>query len=134
MERSRWLAVASAVQLASDVAGFVIADRRRLPADPVGVHLNIPRTHMVRNSVLLGTGESAPLVMVAAQAWATYRLMRGPDETARKTLQALGAAMVGGCLIERGSPLWPGHRERWATTAFAMSLAGAAAMAVLARR
>ncbi len=134
MERSRWLAVTSAVQLASDVAGFVVADRRRLPADPVGVHLHIPRTHMVRNSVLLGTAESAPLVMVAAQAWATYRLMRGPDETARKILQALGAAMVGGCLIERGSPLWPGHRERWATTVFAVSLAGAAAMAVLARR
>ena len=134
MERSRWLAVTSAVQLASDVAGFVIADRRRLPADPVGVHLHIPRTHMVRNSVLLGTGESAPLVMVAAQVWATCRLMRGPDETARKTLRALGAAMVGGYLIERGSPLWPGHREPWATAAFSVGLAGSAAMTALARR
>ena len=134
MERSRWLAVTSAVQLTSDLAGFVIADRRRLPADPVGVHLHVPRTHMVRNSALLGTGQSAPIVMLAAQVWATGRLLRGPDETARKTLGALGMAMVGGYLVERGSPLWPGHRERWATTAFAVGLAGSAAMAALARR
>ena len=134
MERSRWLVVTSVVQLASGVAGLVIASRRRLPADPVGVHLHLPRTHMVRNSLLLGTAESAPLVMMAAQAWATGRLMRGPDETARRALGALGAAMVGGYLIERGSPLWPGHHERWSTAAFAVGLAASAAMAALARR
>ena len=134
MERYRWLAVTSAVQLASGLAGFVIAVNRQLPADPVGVHLHIPRTHLVRNSLVLGTGESAPLLMVAAQGWATCRLMRGPDETARRALRVLGVAMVGGYLIERGSPLWPGHRERWATTAFAVGLAASGAMAVLARR
>ena len=87
---------------------------------------------MVRNSILLGTGESAPLVMVAAQAGPRAASCEaGRDRP--QALGALGAAMVGGYLIERGSPLAmpPGTMG---DGGLAVGLAGSAAMAALARR
>ena len=39
--------------------------------------------------------------MLAAQAWATARLRRRPDDGARRVLGMLGALMVPGYLLER---------------------------------
>jgi hypothetical protein len=134
MERGRLLAVVSAAQLLTGVAGLAIAARRTLPADPVGVHLNVPRDHIVRNSVVLGTGQSAPILMMAPQLWATLRVARRGDSVAARTLGYLGTAMVGGYLVERGSPLWPGHRDGLATSVYLAGLAGSLAMAGLGLR
>lgn len=134
MDRNQWLAAISGVQLATGLAGLAIAARRKLPADPIGVHLNVPRSHIVRNSVVLGTGQSAPILMMAAQARATLRLARGNDAAAGRTLGVLGAAMVAGYLVERGSPIWPGHLDRVATPTYVGGLAAAVAMARLGLR
>lgn len=120
---------ASAVQLAAGLAGLAIAARRGQPADPVGLHLNVPHEHIVRSSTILGTAQSAPLAMMAPQAWAILRLLRGDNPSAARTLGRLGATMVGGYLVERGSPLWPGHRDRIATPVYLVGVAGAVAMA-----
>ncbi len=127
------LAAVSTSQLLSGLAGLALAARRRTPSDPVGVHLHVPRDHIVRSSVVLGTGQSAPMVMMALQAWATLRVARADDPRAVRVLRSLGAVMVGGYLVERASPLWPGHRDAVATPVFVAGLAGAVAMAVLAR-
>jgi hypothetical protein len=129
---TRALAAVSAAQLLSGVAGLGLAARRRTPSDPLGVHLNVPRDHIVRNSVVLGTGQSAPLVMMALQAWATARLTRAADPRAVRVLRVLGAVMVFGYLVERGSPLWRGHRDPVGTPVFLVGLAGAVGMLTLA--
>jgi hypothetical protein len=127
------LAAVSAGQLLCGLAGLAVAVRRRTPSDPVGMHLHVPRDHILRGSVLLGTGQSAPLVMMALQAWATLRVAQREDARAVRVLRALGTVMVAGYLVERASPLWPGRRDAVATPVFAGGLAGAVAMVVLAR-
>ena len=89
---------------------------------------------MVRNAIVLGTGQSAPNVMMATQALAIARLARDRSPRARRTLGVLGAVMIGGYLIERESPLWRGHRDPLATAVFVKGFAGAVAMAVLGLR
>ena len=132
MDRRRTLVALSAVQLLTDLVGLAIATRRRQPGDLIGLHITLPRDHILRDSVVLGSAQSAPLVMVVAQAWATVTLASGRNLLALRTLRVLGAAMVAGCLVERGSPLWPGHLDALSTPVFAASLGGAVAMAVLA--
>jgi hypothetical protein len=138
MDRAAALAATSTVQLASGLAGLAIATNRRLPADYLGLHLKLPAGHLLRDSTVLGTAQSAPLVMMALQADAVRRLLgnRGPSEAARakRILGWLGVAMVAGCLVERESPLWRGHRDQLATPPFAASLLCSAAMAVLGLR
>lgn len=87
----------------------------------------------MRSSVVLGTGQSAPMAMMALQAWATLRVARAEDPRAERVLRTLRAVMVGGYLVERASPLWPGHRDAVATPVFVAGLAAAVAMVVLAR-
>ena len=49
---------------------------------------------MFGDSWLIGTGLSAPVVMLTSQAIATLRLAAGPNQRARRTLGALGAVMA----------------------------------------
>jgi hypothetical protein len=49
----------------------------------------------------MGTALSAPVVMLAAQAWAIAALFRRPDAAAERALGGLGATMVAGYLAER---------------------------------
>ena len=126
MDRAAALAATTAAQLASGLIGLVVATRRRLPANYLGLHLELPAGHLLRDSTVMGTAQSAPLVMMALQAEAIHRLLgnRRPSVAARaeRTLGWLGVAMVAGCLVERESPLWRGHRDRVATPPFAASL------------
>jgi hypothetical protein len=99
MDRSRVLAAVSAVQLSAGITGMVIALRRNHP-------YHVPLLHgrpekVVRDSVVMGTALSAPVVMLGTQAVATTRVLRGGTERARQVLGVLGATMVVGYLAEQ---------------------------------
>jgi hypothetical protein len=128
------LVAASAVQLAAGVAGQVIALRRRLPYD---TPLMSGRPEDVRrDSFLSGTALSAPVVMLAGQAWAVRRLRARPTDGARRTLGGLGLVMVAGYLMERlcRARLTPGGLDPVETPVVVVGLLGAAAMGVLGHR
>jgi hypothetical protein len=127
------LVAASAVQLAAGLAGQVVALRRHR-------HYDVPfmtgsPDHVGRDSWWFGTAFSAPSYMLAAQAWAIARLLRGPDERARKALRLLGTSMISGYLSERQCRrrLTPGGLDPVETPIVAAGFGGTIAMAVLAR-
>jgi hypothetical protein len=127
------LVAASAAQLAANLAGQVVALRRRR-------HYDIPYMHgspdrVGRDSWWFGTAFSAPSYMLAAQIWALVRLLRGPDERARQVLRVLGTGMIPGYLSERECRrrLSPGSLDPVETPIVAGGLGGAVAMALLAR-
>jgi hypothetical protein len=99
MNGNRVLAAVSAVQLAAGLAGMTLAVRRRHAFD-------IPfwkgqESTVGRDSVLMGTALSAPVVMLGAQAYGITALLRGPDPAAQRLLGGLGAAMTAGYLAEQ---------------------------------
>ena len=93
------LVTASTAQLAAGLAGLVVAVRRRRPYD-LPFASGRPE-HVVRDSLWMGTAYSAPLPMLAGQAWAAATLRRRADDGARRVLGMLGALMVPGYLLER---------------------------------
>jgi len=88
----------STAHLAADLAGTVVAVRRHRNYD-VGFMRGRPET-VLRDAVLNGTAYSAPVFMMALQAWATWRLATRPDDVARGVLRVLGALMIPGYLAE----------------------------------
>jgi hypothetical protein len=99
MDRNRALGAVSAVQLSAGITGMVIALRRRHA-------YHVPMLHgrpdkVARDSVLMGTALSAPVVMLATQAVATMRVLRGGTERAGQVLGVLGTTMVAGYLAEQ---------------------------------
>jgi hypothetical protein len=131
MAHRQVLVAVSAVQLAAGLAGQVVALRRRRPYDtPV---MSGRPDHVGRDSFLLGTALSAPVVMLAAQARAVRSLRSGPDDGARRTLGALGVTMTAGYLVERlcRRRLTPGGFDPVETPVVVAGLVGAAAMGVL---
>jgi hypothetical protein len=128
------LVAASAVQLAAGVAGQVVALRRHHAYD-TPLMSGVPED-VARDSVLSGTALSAPLVMLAAQAWAIRRLHARPADGARRTLGGLGVTMVAGYLMERlgRQRLTPGGLDPVETPIVLVGLLGAAAMGVLGHR
>jgi hypothetical protein len=127
------LVAASAAQLAANLAGQVVALRRRR-------HYEVPFMHgspdrVGRDSWWFGTAFSAPSYMLAAQGWALVRLLRGPDERARQVVRLLGTSMIPGYLSERDCRrrLTPGSLDAVETPVVAGGLGGAVAMALLAR-
>jgi hypothetical protein len=130
--RSALVAV-SAVQLAANVAGQVVALRRRRAFDVPFLHGD--PAHVGRDSWWFGTAYSAPSYMLAGQAYAVARLAAGPDDRARAMLRLLGTSMVPGYLSERFARqlLAPRRFDPVETPIVAVGLLGAAAMAVLGR-
>ncbi|WP_448612569.1 hypothetical protein [Modestobacter sp. URMC 112] len=133
VHRSTLLAVASA-QLAAQLAGHVVALRRRR-------HFDVPfrtgsREHLVRDWLWFGTAYSAPPYLLGPQAWAVVRLVRGPDDSARRVLGWLGTGLTLGCASERmmRARLGPAGFDPLETPIVAGVWGGALAMAVLARR
>ena len=133
MPNHRALAAVSAVQLSAGLVGQVVALRRRL-------HYDVPfmtgsPDHVARDSWWFGSAVSAPSYMLAAQAWGIARLLRGPDERARRALRLLGTGMVGGYLSERvcRRRLTPAGFDPVETPIVAVGFAGTVAMAVLSR-
>ena len=131
MRRRHVLAGVSMAQLAAGLVGLPIAIRKRLPSNPVGVHLNLSADHLARDQILLGTARSAPGVMLAIQAIATAALLKGPSQRARRSLGVLGCIMTFGYLVERQPPLLPGRLDPVETPAYGVGLLGAVLMAWL---
>jgi hypothetical protein len=99
MSPRRLLVAVSAVQLAANLTGQVVALQRRR-------HFDVPfmtgsPMHVGRDSWWFGTAYSAPSYMLAAQAYAVAKLAAGPDDRARGMLRLLGTSMIGGYLSER---------------------------------
>jgi len=133
MSRST-LAAVSAAQLTAGLVGQVVALRRRL-------HYDVPfmtgsPDHVARDSWWFGSAISAPSYMLAAQAWAITRLLRGPDERARRALRLLGTGMVGGYLSERicRRRMTPAGFDPVETPIVVVGFACTVAMALLSRR
>ncbi len=101
MQTRRALVFVSAVQLAAGVAGQLIALRDRRSFDIPALRWAGSSQRVARDSWLLGTALSAPIVMLATQALCTARLAAGPSHVAARTLEGLGIAMSCGYLIER---------------------------------
>ena len=124
----------AAGELAAGIAGQVVAMRRRHPYDtPV---MSGRPENVGRDSFLSGTALSAPVVMLAGQAWAIRRLRAGPADGARRALGGLGVVMVAGYLMERlgRARLTPGGFDPVETPVVVVGLLGAAAMGVLGHR
>jgi hypothetical protein len=99
MSPRRLLVAVSAVQLAANLTGQVVALRRRR-------HFDVPfmtgsPEHVGRDSWWFGTAYSAPSYILAAQAYAIARLASGPDDRARGMLRLIGTSVVPGYLSER---------------------------------
>lgn len=99
MKDSRFLAGVSAAQLAAGLGGMVLAIRRRRAFDIPFWRGQEPTVG--RDSLLMGTALSAPVVMLGTQACATAALIRRPNLAAQRVLGGLGAAMAAGYLAER---------------------------------
>ena len=93
------LAAVSTTQLAAQLAGHLIALRRRRHYD-VPFMTGSPE-HVGRDSWWFGTAYSAPSYMLASQAYAIATLAAGPDDRARGMLRLLGTSMIAGYLSER---------------------------------
>ena len=134
MAHRRALVAVSSAQLAAGLAGQVVALRRHRNYD-VGFMRGSP-DHVVRDSFWAGTAYSAPVTMLATQAWATSRLRRGPDDGARRLLGMLGVLMVPGYLMERydRAHLRLGGLDPVETPIVLAGLGLAAAMGVLGHR
>lgn len=130
----RSVAVVSTAQLAAQLAGHVVALRRRR-------HFDVPfltgsPEHLVRDWLWFGTAFSAPPYLLVPQVWATVRLLHGPDDRARWVLRWLGTGLTMGYLSERlvRRRVRPGGFDPVETPIVAIGWGGAMAMAVRARR
>jgi len=132
MRQRRVLVAISAAQLSAGIAGQLIALRDGRSFDIALVGWRGQPDQVLRDSWLIGTGLSAPVVMLTAQAIATLRLAAGPNQRARRTLGALGAVMTCGYLVEREfrSSLSPASWDPLATPIAAVAFPLAVAMAV----
>jgi hypothetical protein len=134
------LVTLSAAQLAAEVAGLVVAVRRRRAYDMwTPARLDVPLwhgapEHVARDALWMGTAYSAPTPMLLAQAWAIATLARRPDDGARRVLGLLGVLMVPGHLVERSGRAHLRHPDPVETPVVAAGTALAAAMAVLGHR
>jgi hypothetical protein len=134
MARRSTLVAVSSVQLAAQLAGHVVALRRRR-------HFEVPfltgsPDHLVRDWLWFGTAFSAPPYLLGPQIWATVRLLAGPDDRARWVLRWLGTGLTVGYLSERlgRTRVRPGGFDPVETPVVVGGWGGALAMAVLARR
>lgn len=97
--RGRLLAAVSVAQLATGVAGMVVALRRRHPYDVFWMHGQADA--IARDTVLKGTALSAPVSNLLVQAALTGVVARRPSRGAAWALAGLGALQVAGYLGER---------------------------------
>jgi hypothetical protein len=128
------LVAASTAQLTAQLAGHVVALRRRR-------HFDVPFVtgspeHVTRDWLWFGTAYSAPPYLLLAQVWATARLARRPDDRARWVLKWLGTCVTVGYLSERLVRLRvrPAGFDPVETPIVVVGWGGMIAMALLGRR
>ena len=131
---SRLLAAVSAAQLACGLWGMAVAIRRRRAFDLPFWHGQ--ESAVSRDSLLMGTALSAPVLMLGAQAWATAALAQRPNLTAERVLGGLGAVMTAGYLAERlvRQRLLPSGWDAAETPVVAAGMSLAVVMALLGLR
>jgi hypothetical protein len=133
VDRRVLLATVAATQLGLSVAGMALALRRGYPFD-----VPFMRGHpddLARDSILMGTALSAPVVMLSMQAIAIAMIVRRESRIAARTLEIIGAINVPGYLSERHvrRRLTPSGWDALETPLILASLPLAAAMPLLAR-
>jgi hypothetical protein len=99
MDRARFLAAVSTAQLASGVAGMVVALRRRHPYDVFWMHGR--PDEIARDTLFRGTALSAPVSNLLTHAAITAVVARRSGRRAEQALGGLGALLVAGYLGER---------------------------------
>ena len=99
MDRDRTLAAVSAAQLASGVAGMVVALRRVHPYDVFWMH-GRPEA-IARDTLFKGTALSAPVSTLVTQTALTVSKARRPSRRVAQGLRIVGVTMVAGYLGER---------------------------------
>jgi pimeloyl-ACP methyl ester carboxylesterase len=97
--RNRLLAAVSVAQLATGVAGMVVALRRRHPYDVFWMHGRADA--IPRDTIVKGTALSAPVSNLLVQAALTAVVTRRPSRAAARALGGLGVLQVAGYLGER---------------------------------
>lgn len=98
-DRTQLLAAVSAAQLASGVAGMVVALRPCHPYDMFWMHGQVEQ--MARHTSFRGTALSAPVSNLVFQTALTAVVAARPSRRAQQALGALGALWVAGYLGER---------------------------------
>src|SRR3954454_18087131 len=101
MGSRRVLVAVSGGQLAAGVAGQFVALRDRRSFDIALLGWRGRPERVARDSWLIGTALSPPVVMLSIQAAATVRLGTEPSCTAMRMLGSLGATMACACLLEQ---------------------------------
>jgi hypothetical protein len=99
MDRAQVLTAVSAAQLASGVAGMVVALRRRHPYDVFWMHGQSEQ--IARDTIFKGTALSAPVSNLLMHAAMTAVVASRPSRRAEQALGGLGALLVAGYLGER---------------------------------
>jgi hypothetical protein len=134
MARRSTLVAVSSLQLAAQLAGHVLAVRRRRHFD-VPLMVGSPH-HVGRDWWWFGTAFSAPSYLVAMQGWAVVRLLRAPDDRARWVLRWIGTGMTLGYASERcvRARVRRGGHDPLETPVVLTGWLCAAGMALLARR
>ena len=132
--RSRQLAAVSAAQLATGVAGMVVALRRRHPYDVLWIHGRADA--IARDTILKGTALSAPVSNLLVQAALTAVVAWRPSRGAARALGGLGALQVAGYLGERlvRRRLRPSGWDRLESPLVVAGIGLAGAMAALGRQ
>jgi pimeloyl-ACP methyl ester carboxylesterase len=132
--RSRLLAAVSAAQLATGVAGMIVALRRRHPYDVLWMHGQADT--IARDTILKGTALSAPVSNLLVQAALTAGVAWRPSRAAARTLGGLGALQVAGYLGERlvRRRLRPSGWDRFESPLVVADIGLAGAMAALGRQ
>jgi hypothetical protein len=131
MDRSRLLVVVSAAQLASGVAGMVVALRRKHPYDVFWMH-GQPE-EIARDTIFKGTALSAPVSNLLGQAAMTAVVARRPSPRGEQALGGFGALLVAGYLGERlmRQRLRPTGWDALESPLLVIAIGLAAAMAIL---
>lgn len=128
MSRQNLVAI-SAAQLVAGIAGQLLARRRGLAFDIAVIGWKGRPDRVAGDSWLLGTGLSAPVTMLAAQAAATAHFAATGSQNSARALGLLGAAMVGGYLVEQEfrtamtPATWDGAVTPVAAAGFALAVA-----------
>ncbi len=130
------LVAVSGAQLAAMVAGQLVALRERRCFDIALLSWRGQPERVARDSWLIGTALSGPVLMHSIQAAATVRLWAGPSRAATRILGSLGATMACASLLEREvrGALSPAGWNRTTTPIATAGLTLALAMAVLGLR
>lgn len=132
MVSRRVLVAVSSAQLAAGIVGQLVALRDRRAFDIALLGWRGRPERVARDSWLVGTALSAPVVMLSIQAASTVRLAAGPSAAATRVLGSMGATMTCASLLESEvrRALSPAGWNPRTTPVVATGVALAVAMAV----